>query len=76
MQRLRNMMPILVPLFVSAVRRANDLALAMDARCYHGGDGRTKMHPLRYQGRDFAAYLICIVYCVLLYFSVTFMPMV
>lgn len=76
MQRLRNMMPILVPLFVSAVRRANDLALAMDARCYHGGDGRTKMHPLRYQGRDFAAYLICIAYCVLLYVAVTFMPMV
>lgn len=74
MQRLRNMLPILVPLFVSAVRRANDLALAMDARCYHGGDGRTKMHPLRYRGRDFAAYLICIAYCVLLYFSVTFLP--
>ncbi|MCI8781390.1 MAG: energy-coupling factor transporter transmembrane protein EcfT [Lachnospiraceae bacterium] len=74
-QRLRNMLPILVPLFVSAVHRANDLALAMDARCYHGGSGRTKMHPLRYQGRDFAAYLICIAYCVLLYSSVTYLPM-
>ncbi len=75
LQRLRNMLPILVPLFVSAIRRANDLALAMDARCYHGGDGRTKMHPLRYQGRDFAAYFICIAYCVLLYSAVTYLPM-
>ncbi len=68
LQRLRNMMPIFVPLFVSAVRRANDLALAMDARCYHGGEGRTKMYPLHYQLRDFLAYGVCVVYLVVLAF--------
>ena len=55
-QRARAMIPILVPLFVSAFRRANDLAMAMEARCYHGGEGRTKMKPLKYHGRDRAAY--------------------
>ena len=55
---MKNMIPLLVPLFVSAFRRANDLALAMEARCYHGGDGRTQMKPLHYQKRDFIAYLI------------------
>jgi energy-coupling factor transport system permease protein len=64
LQRLKSMLPILVPLFVSAIQRANDLALAMDARCYHGSDGRTKMYPLRYQARDFAAYGVCIAYVV------------
>lgn len=67
MQRLKSMMPILVPLFVSAIRRANDLALAMDARCYHGGNGRTKMHPLQYQGRDMAAYGVCVAYLAVIY---------
>ena len=56
------MIPILVPLFVSAFRRANDLAMAMEARCYHGGEGRTRMKPLKYNGRDKAAYLITILY--------------
>lgn len=64
-QRLKSMFPILVPLFVSAVRRAGDLALAMDARCYHGGTGRTKMYPLKYNGRDIVAYIICAGYIVL-----------
>jgi len=58
MQRAKALVPLLVPLFVSAFRRANDLALAMEARCYHGGDGRTKMKPLKYKKRDFIAYLI------------------
>lgn len=56
------MVPILVPLFVSAFRRANDLAMAMEARCYQGGDGRTKMKPLIYRGKDYAAYGITILY--------------
>lgn len=60
--RLRKLMPIMVPLFVSAVRRSNELALAMDARCYHGEEGRTKMKPLRYQRRDYTAYIITLVY--------------
>ena len=55
-------MPLLVPLFISAFRRANDLAMAMEARCYRGGDGRTKMKPLHYQKRDYAAYLILAAY--------------
>ncbi|MGN0242256.1 MAG: energy-coupling factor transporter transmembrane component T family protein [Candidatus Weimeria sp.] len=55
--KAKAMVPLLVPLFVSAFRRANDLALAMEARCYHGGDGRTSMKPLHYQRRDAMAYL-------------------
>lgn len=62
MQRVKNMIPLLVPLFVSAFRRADDLAMAMEARCYNGGNGRTKMKPLRYEGRDRMAYLIVIGY--------------
>ncbi len=61
-KRARSLVPILVPLFVSAFRRANDLALAMEARCYRGGDGRTKLHPLRYAGRDYIAYAVLIIY--------------
>lgn len=60
--RLKKLMPILVPLFVSAIRRSNELALAMDARCYHGGGGRTKMKPLHYQRRDGFAYVFMIIY--------------
>lgn len=61
-QRAKALLPLLVPLFVSAFRRAGDLAQAMEARCYHGGDGRTKLHPLKYKGRDAVAYLILAVY--------------
>ena len=60
--RVKSLVPILVPLFVSAFRRANDLALAMEARCYHGGEGRTKMKPLRYERRDKIAYLLTLLY--------------
>ena len=56
--RVRNMVPLLVPLFVSAFRRASDLALAMEARCYHGGEGRTQMKPLIYKKADFIAYAL------------------
>ena len=62
LQRAKAMVPILVPLFVSAFRHANDLAMAMEARCYHGGEGRTKMKPLRYVSRDRVAYVIVILY--------------
>ena len=62
LQRAKAMVPILVPLFVSAFRHANDLAMAMEARCYHGGEGRTKMKPLRYVSRDRVAYAIVILY--------------
>lgn len=62
LQRAKAMVPILVPLFVSAFRRANDLAMAMESRCYRGGEGRTKMKPLVYQGRDKVAYVLMLVY--------------
>ncbi len=63
-QKAKSMIPILVPLFVSAFRRANDLAMAMEARCYHGGEGRTKMKPLIYKKIDYIGYVIAIVYFV------------
>ena len=58
MQRAKAMIPILVPLFISAFRRADELAVAMECRCYHGGEGRTKLHVLRYAGRDYVALLL------------------
>ena len=56
--RARAMVPQLVPLFVSAFRRAGDLARAMEARCYHGGEGSTRLHVLKMAGRDYAALAI------------------
>ncbi len=61
-KRVTNMIPLLVPLFVSAFQRANDLAMAMEARCYHGGEGRTQMKPLRYEKRDFVAYILMLAF--------------
>lgn len=63
-RRAKAMVPLLVPLFISAFRRANDLAMAMEARCYRGGDGRTKMKPLVYKRRDGIAYLCILAYLV------------
>lgn len=62
LKRVKAMVPILVPLFVSAIRRAYDLANAMDARCYKGGDGRTKMKPLKYKKIDAVGYLVLLFY--------------
>lgn len=61
-EKARKLIPVLIPLFVAAIRRASDLAMAMDARCYHGGEGRTRLHPLSYKKIDFAAYTILIAY--------------
>ena len=55
--RAKNMLPILVPLFISAFRRADDLAVAMEARCYRGGEGRTRMHQLAYRSGDIMAFV-------------------
>ncbi len=63
-KKIKAMVPLLVPLFISAFRRANDLAMAMEARCYHGGEGRTKMKPLQYQKRDRIAYLVLVLYLI------------
>lgn len=54
-ERAKALLPILVPLFVSAFRRADELAVAMESRCYHGGEGRTRMKQMRMQRRDWAA---------------------
>lgn len=64
-KKVKALVPLLVPLFISAFRRANDLAMAMEARCYQGGEGRTKMKPLIYHKRDVAAYLLVIFYLAL-----------
>ena len=56
MERAKALIPILVPLFISAFRRADELATAMECRCYQGGEGRTKMKLLRYGRNDFQAY--------------------
>ncbi len=61
-KRIRGLVPLLVPLFVSAFRRADELALAMEARCYRGGEGRTKMYPLKYEGADYAGYVIILLF--------------
>ena len=74
-QRAKSMIPILVPLFVSAFRRAYDLAMAMEARCYRGGEGRTKMKPLKYQSRDRTAYVTMVVYVALVVAIGRFVPL-
>lgn len=61
-KRMKSLYPLIIPLFVSAIRRANDLASAMEARCYRGGEGRTKLHPLVYRKEDKIAYVILWVY--------------
>lgn len=74
-QRAKSMIPILVPLFVSAFRRANDLAMAMEARCYRGGEGRTKMKPLHYKHRDYTAYAIVIIYVIAVFAIGRYLPL-
>ncbi len=63
-KKAKALVPLLVPLFISAFRRANDLAMAMEARCYRGGENRTKMKPLRYERRDAIAYLVVFFYLI------------
>lgn len=72
--RAKNMIPLLVPLFVSAFRRADDLAMAMEARCYNGGEGRTKMKPLRHQKCDYISYAISIVFLAIVIVTRIFFP--
>ena len=58
LRRAKALVPILVPLFISAFRRADELATAMECRCYHGGEGRTKLSELQYHRCDFAAFAV------------------
>ncbi|MCF0150786.1 MAG: energy-coupling factor transporter transmembrane protein EcfT [Firmicutes bacterium] len=60
--KAKSLIPLLVPLFVSAFRIAADLAMAMEARCYRGGEGRSRMNPMRYRSADLAAFLLMAVY--------------
>ena len=62
--RIKSYVPILVPLVVGAFKRAEDMAVAMESRCYRGGEGRTKMKPLIYQKKDYIAYAITLIYLV------------
>ena len=63
-QRAKAMVPIMVPLFISAFRRADELAMAMEARCYRGGVGRTRLNSLKYGRRDLVALLVGVVFIV------------
>ena len=65
-QKARGMIPLIIPLIISAVKRALDLATAMEARCYQGGEGRTKMKPLIYKSRDYMTYMTLILYLILM----------
>lgn len=68
LNRAKSLIPLLVPLFISAFRRANDLAMAMEARCYRGGEGRTKMKPLIYKKHDAIAYVVIVAYLIMIVF--------
>lgn len=74
MQRIKSLIPILIPLFVSAFRRAYDLAMAMECRCYHGGDGRTKMKQLHMSGLDAAAAAGAALFCAAVVFCAVYFP--
>ena len=63
-QRAKALIPLLVPLFISAFRRADELAVAMECRCYHGGEGRTRLRQLKLKGMDVAALLFALAMCV------------
>lgn len=65
LQRAKALVPILIPLFVSAFRRAEELALAMECRCYHGGEGRTRMKQLKTSYRDYVSIAITLVFMTL-----------
>lgn len=66
LSRAKALIPILVPLFVSSFRRADDLAVAMECRCYHGGEGRTRMKFLHFQGPDIAALVLSVLFLALM----------
>ncbi|WP_425539786.1 energy-coupling factor transporter transmembrane component T family protein [Microaceticoccus formicicus] len=60
--RAKNLVPLLVPLFINSLRRADELATAMEARCYRGGEGRTRLNELKTTGKDYVALVIVILY--------------
>ena len=68
-QRAKNLIPILIPLFISSFRIAQDLALAMEARCYHGGEGRTRLNEIKFGRRDLVAAIILILFLGIIIYS-------
>ena len=64
LQKAKALVPLLVPLFISAFRRADELAIAMECRCYHGGEGRTRLRQLKLKGIDIAALVFAVLLCV------------
>ena len=64
-QKAKNLIPLLVPLFISSFRRADELAMAMEARCYRGGEGRTRMKQLKLEKKDAIAFVVYIVFLIL-----------
>ena len=73
-RRVKSLIPILIPLFVSSFRKADDLAVAMESRCYHGGEGRTRMHQLRFTLSDLFAILITLAFIAALILILVFVP--
>ena len=65
-QKAKALVPLLVPLFISAFRRADELAVAMECRCYHGGEGRTRMRQLKLKGTDITALFLSVLLCVVI----------
>ncbi len=72
-KKTKSLIPVIIPLFVSAFRRANNLAQAMEARCYNGGEGRTRLNPLKYRRADIVAYVLLVIYAVLIVFMGCFL---
>ena len=64
LKKAKNMIPLLVPLFVGAFKRADELAMAMESRCYHGGEGRTRMKVLRFEKTDWIAAVLMFALCI------------
>jgi energy-coupling factor transport system permease protein len=73
-KRVKSMIPILIPLFVSSFRKADELATAMESRCYHGGDGRTRLHQLKFRKEDLFAILITLVFVASLIVAMILLP--
>ena len=73
-QRIKALVPILIPLFISAFRRADELAMAMECRCYHGGEGRTRLKQLKFTGEDFKCLAVIAVALVVIACTRFFVP--
>ena len=73
-KRAKSMVPVLVPLFISAFRRADELAMAMESRCYHGGEGRTRLHVLRFKAADGVAGLCLLALLAIIFIAGRLLP--